>query len=127
MPSFFTPGFGAWLALVLLLVAGAAFGVEEWRIGNRDTTITTQETQLKLDTANLAVCDANMATLKSTIDQQNAAIKALADQNAALAKKLADDARAAVAARAARPAITGSGPTIMNKWFQHEYGGGNAP
>lgn len=122
MPSFFTLKFSLFAIGGLLLTLLVVLGGEELRIRNWRTENKAQADQIKLDAANLAVCHANLATLSSSIDTQNTAIGKMKQD--ALNAKAAADARvkAALAARAAVPKITGTGPDVMNAWYRAEYG-----
>lgn len=126
MPSFFTAGFGAWLALALLLIGGAGLAIEEWRISDIRSELKMSQDDLALSQANLAIAHANLATLSGAIDQQNDALKAAQDQATAASAALEYQIKLALAAHRATVLPPGSGPTIMNMWFKHEYGAPDA-
>lgn len=119
-------GFGAWLALALLVIGGAGIGIEEWRISGVKADLKTSQDDLALSQANLATSRANVATMQGAIDRQNEALKALEAQLATAKAALEARVKAALSAARAAALPAGSGPAVMNDWFNLEYGGSNA-
>lgn len=103
---------------IILAVILAVFGAQEWRISGLEDQITAKDATISTLTGDLAVAQANVATLTVTIDRQNTAVEALKAQKDALDAKVRESALAARKNRAQSVSIKDTGVDAMNKFFE---------
>ncbi len=103
---------------VVLAVVLTVFGVQEYRISSLKSEITEKDDQISKLTGDLAVANANVTVLKTSVERQNLAVEALKQEKASLDAKVRSSALAAQKKRVSSVSIDGSGVENMNKFFE---------